>query len=347
MNKTALIYDPIFLEHKTGSKHPEKPERLLAVMSHLKETGMISKLTQVKPRKATMDEISSVHAKDYVSELKDFTKKGGGYLDLDTIVSKDSFQAAAYAAGAALSGVDALIAGDFDNIFALVRPPGHHALSNWGMGFCIFNNLAIAARHAQKKGLKRVMILDFDAHHGNGIQDIFYSDPSVLYVSIHHHPFYPGTGFLNDVGIGEGKGYTVNFPLTSGLGDEAYVKILKELVSPITRQFKPDIIMLAAGFDGHHSDPLGGLGLTCKGYSKIAKIMLELAGEVCKGRLLVSLEGGYDLIALSYSVATFISEMAGLGVEVEDPYGEAVNPPRLEADLFESFKEMFAKYWKL
>lgn len=347
MNKTALIYDPVFLEHKTGANHPEKPERLLAILGHLKETGILSKLTQLRPRKARLDEISTVHVKDYVRELKGFTEMGGGHLDLDTVVSKNSFKAASYAAGACLTGVQKLLEGEFNNIFALVRPPGHHARSNWGMGFCLFNNLAIAARYAQKLGLKKVLILDFDAHHGNGIQDIFYSDPSVLYISTHNHPFYPGTGFLNDVGIGEGKGYTVNFPLSSKAGDEMFAKIFKEIVIPIVEQFKPDIIMLAAGFDAHHSDPLGGLGLTSKGYSKITKIMLELAGQLCKGRLLVSLEGGYDLIALSYSVATVINEMAGLGLKMGEPYSQAVGTAEVDQGLIKAFKETHGAYWKL
>lgn len=316
-------------------------------MGHLKETGILTKLAQVRPRKATMGEIAMVHVKDYISELKAMTDKGGGRLDLDTIVSKGSFRAASYAVGAALTGVDKLLAKEFDNVFALVRPPGHHARSNQGMGFCIFNNLAIAARYAQERGLKKVLILDFDAHHGNGTQDIFYSDPSVLSISIHNHPFYPGTGFLNDVGIGKGKGYTVNFPMSQGAGDELYLRTFKEIITPISRQFKPDIVMIAAGFDGHHSDPLGGLGLTCMGYSKITKIMLELASELCKGRLLIALEGGYDLIALSYSVAAVLNEMAALGLKVEDPYGQVVEDLGEDPDLIESFKETHGNYWKI
>ncbi|HEU65248.1 MAG TPA: histone deacetylase, partial [Chloroflexi bacterium] len=252
--KAGLVYDPVYLEHDTGD-HVENFQRVVAVMSYLKETGIKEKLICLPPRPASLEELETVHTPEYISYVKSKAEKGGGWLDPDTVMSPKSYEAALYAAGGLLVAVEAVMKGELDNAFALVRPPGHHAVPDRAMGFCIFNNVAIAAKLALSKfNLERVLIVDFDVHHGNGTQDAFYADPKVLYFSTHQYPFYPGTGWLDETGTGEGKGATVNFPMAAGWGDEEYLRAFNEVLIPVARRFQPQLILISAGFDAHWAD---------------------------------------------------------------------------------------------
>ncbi len=237
-----------------------------------------------------------IHASEYISYVKSKAEKGGGWLDPDTVMSPKSYEAALYAAGGVLVAVEAVMKEEVDNAFALVRPPGHHAIQDRAMGFCIFNNVAIAAKFALSKfNLNRVLIADFDVHHGNGTQDAFYSDPKVLYFSTHQYPFYPGTGWMDETGTGAGEGTTVNFPMAAGWGDEEYLRAFNEVLIPVARRFQPQLILVSAGFDAHWADHLAMMKVTITGFAQMAMILKELAAELCQGRLVFTLEGGYNL----------------------------------------------------
>lgn len=304
--KVGYVYDPIYLKHDTGN-HPENAKRLEAIIAHLKETSLIEKLTLIKPRPATTEELLLVHSAELIAQVQEVARKGGGWLDPDTMVSPDSYEVALYAAGGAISAVDAVMKGEVNSAFALVRPPGHHATPSRAMGFCLFNNIAIAARYALKKySLERIAIIDFDVHHGNGTQDAFYHNPQVLYISTHQYPYYPGTGSVEETGIGEGKGTNLNIPLPANCGDAEYLQVFEQIVAPATKRFRPNLIMVSAGYDNHWSDPLANMTVTVTGFARMTKIIKELADELCQGRLVCSLEGGYNLTALAESVkATF------------------------------------------
>jgi len=262
MTRTGIVYHPIYLLHETGG-HPERKERLTAVLNRIRSEQL--EVDCITPTAATLSQVAAVHGKGYIDQVKAICEHGGGHLDIDTVLSKDSYHAALMAAGGAIKAVDAVLNG-FDSAFALVRPPGHHAMPNRGMGFCIFNNVAIAARHAQATGLKKVLIVDWDVHHGNGTNAIFYSDRSVLYFSVHQFPHYPGTGRANEVGEDGAEGTKVNVPLPTGTGDEGYLMVFREILHPIALEFKPDLVLVSAGQDPHKDDPLGGMRLTAAGF---------------------------------------------------------------------------------
>ncbi len=317
--KVGYVYDPVYLEHDTG-QHPENASRLEAIMSHLNESGLKKRLYHIPPRPATIEELALVHHEEYIAYVQAVAKSGGGQLDPDTVVSPGSYKAALYAAGGLVRATEVVMTED-GSAYALVRPPGHHATATQAMGFCLFNNLAIAARYALNRfSLERVAIIDFDVHHGNGTQDAFYSDPKVLYVSTHEFPFYPGTGGLEETGIGEAKGTTVNIPLPAGSGDAEYLRVFDEVVVPIVRRFRPELILVSAGYDGHWSDRLAMMELSVTGYGRMAGIIKGLADELCRGKLVFTLEGGYHLSALAASVkATF--DMLLDEKDIGDPLG--------------------------
>lgn len=320
--KAGLVYDPIYLEHDTGD-HVENSRRLVDAMSYLKETGIKEKLTCLPPRLASLGELEMVHAPEYISYVKSKAEKGGGWLDPDTVMSPKSYEAALYAAGGVLAAVEAVMKGDVDNAFALVRPPGHHAIHDRAMGFCIFNNVAIAAKFALSKfNLNRVLIADFDVHHGNGTQDAFYADPKVLYFSTHQYPFYPGTGWMDETGAGEGEGTTVNFPMAVGWGDEEYLRAFNEVLVPVARRFQPQLILVSAGFDAHWADQLAMMKVTITGFAQMAMILKELAAELCQGRLVFTLEGGYNLRVVASSIKAVFDMLLG-NSEIDDPLGKA------------------------
>jgi acetoin utilization deacetylase AcuC-like enzyme len=301
--------DPIFLEHDTGVGHPERPDRLRAIEKTLRADGLWDRLEHRSPRSAAADAITLVHPVAHVERIRAMSEQGGGRIDADTIVSARSFEAAALAVGAGIDACDAVMRGESLTAFCAVRPPGHHAESGRAMGFCLFNTIAIAARHAAREhGLERVAIIDWDVHHGNGTQEIFESDSSVLYASIHQHPLYPGTGMANETGVGEGKGFTLNIPLPSGSDDATY----RDAFATIARrldEFRPELLLISAGFDAHERDPLASMKVTTQGFRWMMEWALERAAEHCDGRLVAMLEGGYDLVGLSESVATCIDAM--------------------------------------
>jgi acetoin utilization deacetylase AcuC-like enzyme len=320
--KVGLVYDPIYLEHDTGD-HVENSRRLVEAMSHLKETGIKEKLTSLPARPASPEELEMIHTSEYISYVKNKAEKGGGWLDPDTVMSSKSYEAALYAAGGVLVAVEAVMKEEVDNAFALVRPPGHHAVEDRAMGFCIFNNVAIAAKFALSKfKLNRVLIADFDVHHGNGTQDAFYADPKVLYFSTHQYPFYPGTGWMDVTGTGAGEGTTVNFPMAAGWGDEEYLRAFNEVLIPVVRRFQPQLILVSAGFDAHWADHLAMMRATITGFVQMAMILKELAAELCQGRLVLTLEGGYNLRVVACSIKAIFDVLLG-NSGMDDPTGKA------------------------
>jgi acetoin utilization deacetylase AcuC-like enzyme len=293
----SVIYHPDYLKHDTGS-HPESPKRLTAIMNLLNRKGFFEDHSLVIPEPADISMIETVHEPEYIKKVEEHCRAGIP-MDLDTIVSRGSFNAALLAAGGAVRSVDEVMEGGM--AFALVRPPGHHAEPGRARGFCLFNNIAIAVRYAQFLGMERALVVDWDVHHGNGTQRMFYSDPSVLYFSIHRYPWFPGSGWMDEAGEGEGMGYTINVPLLAGANDVDYAYILKKVLQPVALRFQPDIILVSAGQDAHGSDPLGGMELTSEGFGNMAAVVREIADSTCKRTAFV-LEGGYNLHALADSV---------------------------------------------
>lgn len=311
MGNTGLIYDPRYLEHDMGTGHPESPNRLRAIMQRLEQSGTVAKLTRIEPRKAEDEWVTLVHQPSYVALLnREAPTHGRISLDADTSMSPGSLNAAYLAAGGALAGVDAIMAGQVHHAFCAVRPPGHHAEAGRAMGFCLFNNVAIAARYVQKRyGLQRVLIVDWDVHHGNGTQHSFEADPSVLFFSTHQYPHYPGTGRDTERGKGSAEGLTINVPMEAGEGDDEYRAVFQKVLVPAADSFKPDFVIVSAGFDAHRDDPLASMGLTEEGYADLTAIVAGIATRHCQGRLLSSLEGGYNLTALAASVERHIQSL--------------------------------------
>jgi len=319
--KVGYVYDPIYLKHDTG-QHPENAQRLEAIISHLEQAGLMQQLSLIKPRAATIEEISLVHGKQYISYIQDVAKNGGGWLDVDTVMSPGSYDAAVYAAGGLISATEAVMDKEVGSAFALVRPPGHHATATQARGFCLFNNIAIAAKYALSKyRLQRIAIIDFDVHHGNGTQEAFYDDPKVLYVSTHEFPLYPGTGRIEETGSGDGKGATVNIPLPAGSGDAEYLEVFDQIIVPVVRRFSPQLILVSAGYDAHWSDSLAMMEVSVTGFAKMAGIIKGLADGLCGGRLVFTLEGGYPLDALAASVKATFEVLLG-NTNIEDPLGQ-------------------------
>ena len=297
---TGLVYHPDFLLHDAGPRHPERPERLKAIMAGLERSGLLEILVRIEPRPAAEQWLAQIHTSAYLKELEEATQQAPRQLDPDTRVSPDSYRVAKLATGGVLTAVDAVVTGKISNAFAVIRPPGHHALPDRAMGFCLLNHVAIAARYIQKKhGLRRILIVDWDVHHGNGTQDVFYDDPSVLYFSTHQFPYYPGSGSAEEQGTGAGLGTTVNVPLPSGSGDAEILKAFREKLIPAAEAFRPDFVLISAGFDAHEQDPLAQLRITTPGYAALTQIVAGIAERHAKGRLVSLLEGGYDLKALA------------------------------------------------
>lgn len=343
---TALLYDPIFLEHLTPHSHPERPLRAEMAFEVLKALNWLERdgLIQLTPRAASVDELASVHDRAYIAEVakacqqvaaeEASTGRKTRFFATDTYVSAKSYQAAITAAGAPLTAIDAIMNGEVDNAYCLVRPPGHHALPDEAMGFCLFNNVAVAARYAiDHYGLERVMIIDYDVHHGNGIQDIFYSDPRVLYFSTHQAPFYPGTGASNETGEGAGAGTTINVPLPAGTGFETFEPVFRQVLLPAADRFNPQLILVSAGFDAHWNDPLGSLRLSTAGFARLTEIIINMAKVLCNGRVVMVQEGGYSLDAMAGCVASCINFLLGDDTAV-DSLGPAPDTSfRLNTDV--------------
>jgi acetoin utilization deacetylase AcuC-like enzyme len=304
MGRTGLVYHPQYLEHDMGAGHPESPDRLRAIISRLQHSGVLSRLVRIEPFPASDEWITQVHTASYVESLKRRAPTSGHVsLDPDTSMSVGSLSAAYLAAGGALAAVDAIVAGTVEHVFCAVRPPGHHAERDHAMGFCLFNNVAIAARYLQRHhAMARVLVVDWDVHHGNGTQHIFDDDPSLLFFSAHQYPYYPGTGRGTESGVGRGAGATINVPMKAGEGDGAYREVFQDVLIPAADAFQPDFVIVSAGFDAHKDDPLAGMGLTEEGYADLTRMVVSIAKRHSQGRLLSCLEGGYNLPALSASV---------------------------------------------
>jgi len=307
MKKVGFIYDDIFLLHEMPSGHPESPQRLIQIVDALQNSPLWKNLVHITPRRAEREDILTVHTKDYFDNVKTFA----GYYDPDTYISQNSFEAALFAAGAVIEAIDKCHTGDIERAFSAVRPPGHHAEANRAMGFCIFNNVAVGTRYAQAIGYKKVFIIDFDVHHGNGTQHIFEDDDSVFYFSTHQYPHYPGTGRKQEHGTRKGMGYTYNVPLQYGADDNDFLSIYHDTLPSLVKTFKPDIILVSAGYDIHAHDPLSGIHVSNKGIRTIAGGILACT-HISDSHVLpcvFALEGGYNLAALSESVLITISEM--------------------------------------
>jgi len=306
---TLLLTDPLFLKHEPGPGHPESPARLRSILSVLARAPVEG--TQVgQPRPATEAELASVHTPELRKYLSGLAGEEAD-IDPDTHASEDSYDAAVLAAGAAVQAVEEVVAGRARNAFALVRPPGHHAEPGRSMGFCLFNNVAIAAEAARRRGLERVLVLDWDVHHGNGTQAAFWERRDVLYQSVHQYPYYPGTGAPHEVGVGAGEGFTVNCGIPGGATDKDYHAVFEELFLPIAQAFRPQLVLVSAGFDPHRADPIGGMLITERGFAAMCSAVKSLAESACEGRLVLLLEGGYSLEGLSQSVHACVEVLAG------------------------------------
>ncbi|HEY4362679.1 MAG TPA: histone deacetylase [Bryobacteraceae bacterium] len=311
---TGLVADPIYKQHDTGPGHPECPERYDAVAHALDRAGITEHLSHIPIRVATEDEVAAVHSHRYIATAKRDIASGASALSTgDTAVSPHSLDIALRAVGGVLNAVDAVISGRAGNAFCAVRPPGHHARPEQGMGFCIFNNVAIAARYAQRKhGLAKVLIADWDVHHGNGTQDTFYSDGSVFFFSTHQSPWYPYTGAARETGEGKGRDCTLNLPFPAGAGKREILWAFSERLQNAADEFRPDLVLLSAGFDSRYGDPLGQFELEDEDFAELTRIALEIAGVHCKGRLVSLLEGGYNLTGLASAATAHVRALAGL-----------------------------------
>jgi len=309
MKKTGFLFSKNFFDHQTGN-HPECSERLTAIQSALCTSGIEKDLIFVEPEKATQEQISLIHSMDYIKSVLDSCQNGDRFLDFDTMICPESYDTAILAIGGVLKVLNLIKAGALNNGFCAVRPPGHHAESNRAMGFCLFNNVAIAARYAiQNLGLQKVFIIDWDVHHGNGTQNAFYSESEVFYSSLHQYPFYPGTGNYNEIGRGEGERFTMNFPLAQNNGDETYLSIFRDHLIPALEKNKPDLIIISAGFDAHKKESLASMNVTSDGFYQMTRQVCEVAELVCKGKVLSVLEGGYNLEALGESVVLHLKAL--------------------------------------
>lgn len=317
MPRVGYVYDPLYLEHDMPG-HPESAGRLRAIVSFLESEGVLSKLQRIEPRDATSEDLALVHSQALIEGVRAASESGRqGWIDVDTYVVAKSWAAALRSAGGVLAATDAVLAGEVDSAFALVRPPGHHAGPSYAMGFCLFDNVAVAAAHAiQRRGLERVAIIDFDVHHGNGTQDAFERDPRVLYFSTHQYPFYPGTGNWDETGAGN----IINVPLPRGCRDAEFLAAYRDVCAPALRRFQPQLILVSAGFDAHFADPLAQELVSCRGYYDIATLLRELAGELCEGRIVFALEGGYDHTALAWSARACFDALLGEDF-AQDPLG--------------------------
>jgi acetoin utilization deacetylase AcuC-like enzyme len=333
------LYDaPLFREHDAGPAHPERPERLDAVRRGLRDAGLEARLALPAPRPATGEELLRVHTARHVALVASSQGRTLRF-DPDTQAGPRSYQAALLAAGAALDAVERVLDGTLDRAFCAVRPPGHHAEPDRAMGFCLFNNVAIAAAHALARGVERVLIIDSDVHHGNGTQAIFYDDPRVLYVSSHAYPFYPGTGSAEETGAGAGRGFTVNLPVASGCGDAEYEQLYRGVVAPIGISFDPDLLLVSFGFDPHEHDPLGPMRVTAAGFAQVMSACLRTAGGAAAGRAVVVLEGGYDLDGIAASSASVMRTLLG-----EECAPSGLNSPHAER-LVARYRRLFAPCW--
>jgi acetoin utilization deacetylase AcuC-like enzyme len=310
--KTGLVYSADFQKHITGPGHPERPERTEVVFASIQKAAYASQLVAIKPIPATQEDLLRCHTAGYIETAKRDVNSGAGLLSTgDTNISRDSYNTALLAAGGVISAIDQVCRGELKNAFCTVRPPGHHARPAGGMGFCLFDNIALGARFAQSRhGIKRVLIVDWDVHHGNGTQDIFYADDTVLFFDTHQSPLYPGTGDASETGAGKGIGFTMNFPVPAGTGGSAILDIYEKKLLPAARAFKPELVMISAGFDSRIGDPLGSMRLTDDDYVTMTKLIMKIADEFAHGKIVSVLEGGYSLDGLAKAATAHVGALA-------------------------------------
>ena len=337
----GIVHSERFKDHKTGEGHPESPSRMDAAKRALGAPSLAGVLTAIEPRAATREEIMLVHSDRHYDEVVATRGIEQAYLDSDTVTCPDSSDVAHLAVGAGLALVDAVMNGDVANAFALVRPPGHHAKPDKAMGFCFFNNVAVAAAYLGRRySLSRVLVIDFDVHHGNGTQKAFYTSPEVLYVSTHQWPHYPGTGAFEEVGKDEGTGFTLNLPLPAGSGDYLYVELFRRVIAPVAHEYRPEFVLVSAGYDAYAQDPLGNMALTPGGYAAITREILAIAGASCGGKSLFTLEGGYNLGGLEKCITATLEVMGGLSTEGEPkPAKDDVNA------IVSEVRRWHGQYW--
>jgi acetoin utilization deacetylase AcuC-like enzyme len=322
---TIYASHPRYVEHDLPG-HPEHAGRIRAVWAQMEATGLIQQVKAIQPQPVAEDWILTVHTPEYIELLRwiDNTHQQHIHLDADTYAGPTAYEIARLSAGGILSTVDEVASGRAANGLAAVRPPGHHAMPNHAMGFCILGNVPIAVRYAQKiHGLERVMIVDYDVHHGNGTEAMFYDDPSVLFISTHQYPFYPGTGAITDIGHDAGKGFTINIPLPAGHGDQSYTALYEQVIWPVAERFNPQLILVSAGFDSHWIDPIAGMRLSLNGYAHLTRELIKMAHQFCGGKIVFAMEGGYNLEALSHGIVNIVYALLGENT-VSDPLG----PPK-------------------
>lgn len=353
MTETAVIFSLKYYEHNPGRNHPESAQRLHAIVNELKR-GKLSRSRSwqlIEPREACIEDVELIHDSEYVKYVETVCKSGGGLLDSgDTVASPGSFEVALCAVGGTIKAVNLVMEKTFENAFALVRPPGHHAEKFRAYGFCIFNNIAIAAEYLLKEfRLKRILILDIDAHHGNGTQEAFYKTDKVLYMSLHQDPrAFPGTGFIDEIGEGKGLGYNVNVSLPYRTGDQVYLRAVKEIVTPVIHQYRPQFMLISAGLDGHYMDPIADLSLSALCYKEVYKILVGLASEICEGRLVSVLEGGYNTNSIGKIASTVIGEMSRTLYTMDDKVPVTSRHVRRRGEnVLRNVKEIQKAFWNI
>ncbi len=344
MRKTGLVWDPLFIEHIRNLGHIESPNRLAAIYHHIENDGLAADTHTVPIRPATPEDIRLIHSEAHFQRIAASAGQDFIQLDPDTWASPKSFDAAMHAAGSGIALLERILNGELDNGFLLARPPGHHAESDHTSGFCLFNNIAIAAEHLiRREGLSRVAVVDFDIHHGNGTQNAFFDRSDVLYVSSHLMPHFPGTGHIGQTGYADGVGFTVNCPLRQGMGDDEFITVYRDIVLPILNEYRPDFLLVSAGYDAHRRDPLGGTRVSTEAFAAVSKMMIDAADRCCGGRTAFFLEGGYDLPALVESVEASLRALLGLLGEEEDRYGQS-RKDRVP-EYFEHLRKNHAAFW--
>lgn len=351
MRNTAIYRHDLFLSHNPGPSHPESPERLRVIFRELdnEQVGSLFVYPQFDPVSTAIIEYN--HSARLVKQVAATSGKGNGFLDADTQTSADSYDAACLAVGALVDGIQRLDQKEIDNGFCFVRPPGHHAEFDHSMGFCLFNNVAIAARWALKQlGMKRIMIVDWDLHHGNGTQHSFYDTDRVLYCSTHQYPHYPGSGAVVQTGNASGEGFTVNVPLSGGQGDKEFARIFNELFAPLARLYQPELILVSCGFDIYDGDPLGAMTVSSAGFAYMTRVMRKLAEELCEGKLLITLEGGYNLTGMRDGALAVLSELCGCnvaGIGLNKKKRRMLDEENAPCSSLDQAIAMQKNYWKL
>jgi len=349
MKRTGIVRDERYNEHITDDYHPENPHRLRSIYTMLQQKDMEGHYMEISARPATREELEMVHLPSYIDLIASTAGQPARRLDPDTVASPKSYEVACLAAGGVLEAIETVLLGKADNAFALVRPPGHHAERNRAMGFCIFNNIAIGAQYVVKvHGMERILIVDWDVHHGNGTQNTFYEDPKVLYFSTHRYGFfYPGTGAPAEVGAGRGEGFTVNVPMSPGSGDAEYGNVFVHILRPIALSYKPQLVLVSAGFDTYFRDPLGGMRMTEGGYARLTNIIMDIAQTTCDGKIIIALEGGYDLDGLAASTKAVLNELRGNSTSdsAQCERDEGNGYERM-ADTLDKIKGYHSRYWE-